>query len=390
MAKRDFYEVLAVPRTANSEEITRAFKKLALKYHPDRNPDDRKGAEERFKEAAEAYQVLRDPEKRAIYDRYGHEGLSGQPSPGFADVGFDQIVRQFFGDFDDFFGFESIFGNRSGRNARRGADIEYNLTIDLEEAVFGTKKVIEITRHEMCPHCRGTGCAPGTQPENCPTCRGTGAVQRTTGFFAIRTSCPRCRGQGKVIASPCKRCDGVGRAPRSIPVEIVIPAGVPNGATLRLSGQGELGDNNAPRGDLFCNIYVREHEFFERHGDDLICRMPITYTQAALGCNVEVPTLEGKKITLHIKAGTQNGDVYRLKSHGAPRLRSSGRGDQLVQVYVEVPKRLSPRQEQLLRELAKLEDVDVPPQRKSFLEKLKKYFTSGHRIEPSSKESAKN
>ena len=373
MAKRDYYEILGVPRDATQEEIKRAFKKLALKYHPDRNPDDRKGAEERFKEAAEAGQVLSAPEKRRLYDQFGHDGLAGQPTSGFPGGGVEDIIRQFFGgDVDDVFG--SLFGGHTGRGARRGADVECDLTLDLEEAVFGTKKAIEVTRHEMCPHCRGTGCAPGTEPTRCPTCNGYGEVQRSAGFFSVRSTCPRCRGAGQVSREPCNRCGGVGRAPKRIPVELSVPQGVPSGATLRVQGQGELGGNGAPRGDLFCNIHIREHEFFERHDDDLVCRVPVSYSQAALGTEVDVPTLGGKRATVRIRPGTQSGEVYRLKGLGVPHLRTSGRGDQLTEIYIEVPKKLSSQQEELLRKLAELEEANVTPQRKSFLEKLRKYF----------------
>jgi len=374
MAKKDYYEILGVPRNAGDGQIKSAFKKLALKYHPDRNRDDPKTAERRFKEAAEAYQVLSDQDKRRRYDRFGHEGLAGEQVGGFRGSGIEDIFQQVFGgDMGDLFG--GLFGG--GRRAvRRGADLEYDLQLDLEEAVFGTKKVIKIARHEMCPECRGTGCAAGTRPIRCPACDGQGMIQRSAGFFSMRSPCPSCHGQGEIIPHPCPHCNGAGRAAREIPVEVAVPQGVPSGATLRVAGQGELGDDGAPRGDLFCNIHVREHEFFERRDDHLLCRAPISYCQAALGAELDVPTLNGKRATIHVRPGTQSGDIFRLKSLGVPHLRSPGRGDQLVQVYIEVPKKLTPEHERLIRQLAELESRNVTPRRKSFLRKLKKYFSA--------------
>jgi len=373
MAKRDYYDILGVDRGSSPEDIKSAFKKLALKYHPDRNPDDKKAAEERFKEAAEAYEVLSNPEKRRRYDQFGHKGLQGDHVGGFTG-GFDDVFRQFIGgDVGGIFG--DLFGGGGRRSSRRGASIEYDLALTLEEAVFGKKQTITIARREMCPNCRGTGCEPGTHPERCPRCNGHGQISRSAGFFSVQTACPTCNGTGEVISSPCPRCNAMRRVPKKIPVEVSVPAGVPDGATLRVSGQGELGDNGSPRGDLFCNIHVKEHELFERHNDDLLCRVPLSYSQATLGCELDVPTLDGKTATVRIRKGTQSGDIHRLKGLGVPHLRTNGTGDQLVQVYVEVPKQLTPEQESLLREYAKLEEKNVSPQRKTFLDKLKKYFS---------------
>jgi len=371
MAKRDYYEVLGVKRDASPDEIKRTFKKLALKYHPDRNPDNRAEAEEQFKEIAEAYEVLGDADKRRRYNQFGHEGLRG--------TGF-----QHFSSFDDVLGadlFSSIFeelgffGFGGGRSRRRGYDLQYDLHVTLREACFGKTESIEVTRREPCKACRGTGARAGTQPRQCPMCGGMGKVQQRAGFFAISTPCPQCRGAGRVIDKPCPDCSGSGRVRTRVPIDIHIPPGVDDGVRLRVPGQGELGDDHRERGDLYGYIHVEPNEFFRRQGDDLVCRVPITYSQAVLGAEIDVPTVDGSTSKLRVPTGTQSGDVLTLRGLGVPRLNGRGRGDEHVVAIIEVPRKLSARQKELIRELAELEDRNVTPERKSFIDKLRDFFT---------------
>jgi len=372
MAKRDYYEILGVSRDAPPEEVRRAFKKLALKHHPDRNPDTRKEAEERFKEIAEAYEVLGDEEKRRRYDQFGHEGLKGTGFRHFTNV-------------DDIFGFDlfssifeemGLFGfGRGGTRRRRGYDVEHDLHLSLKEACFGTTETIEITRREPCEACGGSGARAGTSPRRCPTCAGFGQVEQRAGFFAVRTVCPRCRGRGQTIDKPCPECSGTGRAVRRVSIDVRIPQGIEDGVRLRVPGQGELGEDRVERGDLYCYVHVEPDELFKRQGDDLICRVPITYGQAALGAEIDVPTIDGKAAKLRVPPGTQSGEVLTLPGLGVPRLNGRGRGDEHVIAAIEVPKKLSARQRELLRELAELEEANVTPERKSFVEKLKDFFT---------------
>lgn len=347
--KRDYYDVLGVGRNADENEIKANYRKLALKYHPDRNPDE-KEAEERFKEAAEAYEVLRDPEKRNIYDNYGHEGLQGTGFSGFR--GFEDIFSSFGDIFDDFFAFGT--GRRSRTAARRGADLRYDLTISFMDAAFGVETEIEIEKLENCSTCEATGCEPGTYPEGCRQCGGTGQISRSQGFFSIRTTCPHCRGEGRTIPSPCSECRGTGQVEREKKVSVNIPGGVDTGSRLRLTGEGESGTRGGPPGDLYVFINVKPHDFFKRNNNDIICQIPISFVQAALGADIDVPTLNGEK-TLHIPKGTQPGEVFRFKREGIPYLRGHGKGDQIIQVLVKTPTALSKKQVTLLKEFAKLE-----------------------------------
>ena len=369
MANRDYYHVLGVGRDASPGDVKRAFKKLALQWHPDRNPDDREEAEGKFKEIAEAYEVLGDADKRQRYDRYGHEGLRGTGFHEFTSV-------------DDIFGFDlfaSIFEELGfggqGRRRRRGCDVQHDLVIGFKEACFGAVKTIELIRREPCAACGATGAQPGTSPRTCRTCGGYGQVEQRAGFFAVRTACPECRGRGQVIERPCSDCGGTGRAPKAVSIEVHVPAGIDDGVRLRVPDEGELGDDSRSRGDLYCYVRVELHPLFERHGDDLVCRVPITYSQAALGTDIEVPTIDGAATTLHVPAGTQSGEVISLRGKGVPRLRGRGRGDHHVVVNIVVPKKLSAREKELLRQMAELEDKHVAPERKSFLDKLKDFFT---------------
>ncbi|MBN2580496.1 MAG: molecular chaperone DnaJ [Pirellulales bacterium] len=370
--KRDFYEVLGVARNASQEEISAAYRKLALQYHPDRNPDDQ-DAVVRFKEAAEAFEVLGSAEKRSIYDRFGLAGLEGGGMPHFRDV---SDIFQAFGDilggslFGDFFG-----GGRSRRRVRRGADIHTEVELDLFEAASGTSKVIRFARHERCETCKGSGAQPGTQPETCRYCGGRGRVVQSTGVFTLQSTCPSCRGEGCVVRHPCGDCRGSGYAQRKVTRKVDIPRGVDHGARLRLGGEGEPSPDGGPPGDCYCLIRIAEHPLFHRDGKHLVCQVPIAYAQAALGATIDVPTLDGKE-ELTIPPGTQSGEVFTLPGRGMPELHSRHRGDLLVQVHVEVPKKLTAQHEELLRQLADVENTHVSPKRKSFFEKLKEYFQS--------------
>lgn len=347
--KRDYYEVLGVGRNATDEELKSAYRKLALKYHPDRNPGD-KDAEEKFKEAAEAYEVLRDREKRSLYDQYGHAGLEGSGFSGFG--GFEDIFSSFGDIFEEFFGFGGRGASRS--RPQRGADLRVDLSLTFQEAAFGTETEIEVTKRERCSTCRGSGCEPGHGPELCRACGGSGQLSRSQGFFTIRSTCHVCRGAGQVITHPCTRCRGSGQETVRKRVAVKIPAGVDNGSRLRLSGEGEAGGPGGPPGDLYVFIHVQPHEFFERRDNDLLCRVPISFVQAALGDTITVPTLNGTK-TLEIPKGTQPGDVFTLPGEGIPSLRTRRRGDLVVQVDIRTPTQLSKRQEELLREFARLD-----------------------------------
>jgi molecular chaperone DnaJ len=359
--KRDYYEVLGVGRHASDEELKSAYRKLALKYHPDRNPDD-KDAEEKFKEAAEAYEVLRDREKRGVYDQFGHAGLEGTGFSGFG--GFEDIFSSFGDIFEDFFSFGSR--GRSRSRVQRGADLRYDLTLSFMDAAFGTETEIEVSKLETCPDCGGNGCEPEHRPESCRQCGGSGQITRSQGFFTVRTSCPVCRGHGQVITHPCPKCRGNGQQQVSKRVAVKIPAGVDNGSRLRLSGEGEPGAHSGPPGDLYVFIHVQPHEFFERRDNDVICQVTLSFVQAALGDKISVPTLDGSK-TLEIPKGTQPGDVFSLHGEGIPSLRTRKRGDQIIQVMIKTPTNLSKKQEDLLREFAKLEKGKFSNKLKSML-----------------------
>ena len=359
--KRDYYEILGVERNASGDELKASYRKLALEFHPDRNPGD-KEAEENFKEAAEAYEVLRDPEKRAIYDQYGHQGLEGTGFSGFG--GFEDIFSSFSDIFEDFFGFGTR--RRSRSRVQRGADLRYDMRLSFMEAAFGTETTIDIEKMENCPACNGAGCEPGTQPETCRQCGGMGQVSRSQGFFTVRTTCPTCRGNGQTIPNPCSSCRGRGQVMDTKKVSVKIPAGVDNGSRLRLNGEGEAGMYGGPPGDLYVFIAVEPHEFFERNENDVICRIPISFVQAALGDKIEVPTLNGEK-TMEIPKGTQPGDVFYFHGEGIPSLRNGRRGDQIIQVNIKTPTHLSKKQEALLKEFAALESNKLSNKLKTIL-----------------------
>jgi len=364
MPPRDYYEVLGVPRNASDQEIKSAYRRLALKHHPDRNPSDAR-AEERFKEAAEAYGVLGDADKRRRYDAYGHAGLGGGAQ------GFDPTIFSDFSDIlGDFFGFGDAFGRRRG--PRRGADLRYNLDVSFEEAAFGMETQLRIPRAERCQACSGSGAAPGTQPVTCPTCRGAGQVTFQQGFFSVARTCSHCRGTGRIVAEPCKTCRGEGHVTAERTLQIRIPAGVDNGSQLRIGGEGEPGAQGGPSGDLYVVLRVADHAFFKRDGTHLVCEIPVGVAQAALGATIEVPTLDGGKAKLNVPDGTQSGTVLKLRGQGIPALGGRGRGDLHVLVRVVVPKHLNAEQRKLFEQLAKTLPVpDVKDKDKSLLDRMK-------------------
>jgi len=360
MVKRDYYEVLGVARNAAPEEIKKAYRQLALQHHPDRNKGD-KQAEEKFKEAAEAYEVLSDSEKRQLYDRFGHDGLRQTGFTGFRD--FDDIFSSFGDIFEEFFGFGGRGGGRS--RARRGVDLRYDLPIEFMDAVIGKETEIEVAHHDLCHHCGGLGTKGGTQPSVCTTCGGRGQVVRSQGFFSISTTCPTCQGSGTIITDPCDKCRGVGRVLINKTLSLRIPPGVETGSRLRLHGEGEPGEAGGPPGDLYVVLHVKPHETFRRQNDDVAVRVPITYSLAALGGEIEIPTLEGTD-KLEIPRGTQSGQEFHVSGKGMPRLRGRGRGDLIVIVGIETPRRLAKEEEELLRQLADLEGVKVAPKKRHF------------------------
>lgn len=365
--QRDYYEVLGVQRTASGDEIASAYRRLAIKNHPDKNPGDQE-AIDRFKEAAEAFEVLNDRDKRARYDRYGHAGLNGQfGAHHFTDV------EDIFSAFGDLFG--DLFGGRGRNQPRKGRDVRSDVTLTLKEAASGVTKTVEFHRHDRCEKCQGSGAAAGSRREVCSYCRGQGRVIQTAGIVRIQTTCPSCHGEGSVIKQPCSACRGSGQTLKKVTTDVVIPAGVDDGMRVRITGQGEPSPSGGPPGDCYCFISVLPHTLFERDGQHLICRVPITYAQAALGTELEVPTLEGRG-QLEIPPGTQSGQVFKLGGKGMPDPRRRGLGDLLVQVVIEVPTKLSKEEQALLRELAELEHKHVAPERKSFFAKLKEYFTT--------------
>ncbi len=366
--KRDYYEVLGVERSVTSDRLAAAYRKLAIKYHPDSNPED-ETAIQKFKEAAEAYEVLSDQQKRARYDQYGHAGVNGNSS-GFQDAG------DIFEAFGDMFGgtiFEDFFGGRSRSRVRRGADIRCDVTLALEEAATGVRKQVSLTRHERCKACHGSGAEPGSSPQVCERCRGQGQVVQATGILRVQTSCPQCRGSGRIITSPCHECDGSGALPRKVLLDVAIPAGVDDGMRVRLAQEGQASPDGGPPGDAYCFIHVRPHKIFKREGNDLALQVPLSYSQAVLGTDIEIPTLGGKK-SITVPKGTQSGEVFQLRGLGMPDPRSGMKGDLLVQTFVEIPKKVNAEQEGLLRQLAELEDEHVTPHRKSFFERVFDYF----------------
>lgn len=366
-AKRCYYEVLNVERSASQGEIATAYRSLAVKYHPDKNPGDQE-AIDRFKEASEAFEVLHDPDKRARYDRFGHAGVNGHSGSGhFSDV---EDIFSAFGDiFGDLFG-----GGRSRRSrVRKGRDVRCTVTLTLQEAAQGVRKSVEFQRHEPCDACEGSGASKGSTREKCSYCDGQGQVIQQAGIIRVQTACPACHGEGSSITSPCRSCRGSGQRLKTVQAEVQIPAGVDEGMQVRIAGQGEPSPNGGPPGDCYCFVSVLQHPLFEREGRHLICRIPITYSQAALGCTLEVPTLNGPS-SVEIPPGTQSGDVFRLEGEGLPDPRIVGLGDLLVQVNIEVPKKLTAEEERLLRELADIEHKNVAPERKGFFDKVKEYF----------------
>jgi len=363
--KRDFYEVLGVSRTCDDDDLKRAYRKLALKYHPDKNPDGE--AEERFKEVNQAYQILSDPQRRAQYDRLGHAAFEQGGGPGGFDFagGFDDIIGDLFG---DFFGTGRGRGGRS--RARRGADLQYQLEISFVEACQGCEKTLSIPRLARCEACGGKGAKPGTTPQTCPQCNGSGQMRFQQGFFSIAKTCGKCNGHGQIVTNPCVTCDGAGARRVTYTVNVKIPAGVDAGSRLKLRGEGEVGDNGGPSGDLYVVLDVEEHTIFTREGTDLVCEVPVSIAQAALGTEIEVPTLDGSA-KVKVPAGTQSGQMFRLRGRGVTDLAGYGKGDELVRIVVETPKKLTARQRELLEEFARIAGEDVHPMSKSFLDKVK-------------------
>lgn len=368
MSKRDYYEILSVSKTATDGEIKTSYRKLAVQYHPDKNPNNPE-AEEKFKEAAEAYSVLSDPQKRAAYDRFGHQGVGAGAGAGFDGAGFGNIEDIF-----DLFGFGDMFGGaRGGRrsSAQRGSDLRYDLEISLKEAADGKSETLRIPRLEKCEECEGQGAEKGTAPENCITCQGSGQVRYQQGFFSVMRTCANCAGKGKIIKNPCKNCRGAGRVEKEKTLEIKIPAGVETGSRLRVNGEGEGGAGGGQSGDLFVVIHVKEHELFERQGANLYASELISFAQAALGADIKVSTLDGEE-DLKIPAGTQTGTVFRLKGHGMPILGGRGKGDLFIAATVVTPKNLTKEQRKVLEQLAEIEDTEFKDE--SFMDKVRSIF----------------
>lgn len=372
MAKADYYELLGIPRNASVEEVKKAYRKLAVKYHPDKNPGD-KSAEEKFKEIGEAYEALSDPQKRAAYDQYGHAAFDSRSrgGGGFHDPA--DIFREVFGGgsgsiFEDLFG-----GRRDPTGPERGSDLRYDMEITFQEAAEGCEKEITVSKLENCETCQGSGAEKGSNTKSCSMCGGRGQVISARGIFSIAQTCPRCQGAGRTMDKPCKNCQGAGRKEKSSKIKLKIPAGVDTGARLRSSGNGEAGVRGGPSGDLYVVLHVKAHEIFQREGEDLLCEVPISFVQAALGAEIEVPTLDGRN-TIKIPAGTQTGTLFRLKGKGVKRLQGYGQGDLHVRVTVEIPTRLNAAQRAKLEEFGELCDENVNPQSKGFFEKARKIF----------------
>lgn len=372
---RDYYEILGVKKAASADEIKKAYRKQAMKYHPDRNQGDA-AAETKFKEATEAYEVLSDQQKRQAYDQFGHAGVgAGVGQGGFRKSHAYNDFQDIFGDFGDFF--DEIFGGGGGRRGgggrsrvSRGSDLQMEVDITLEEAFRGTDKEIEIPKHVGCETCGGSGCSPGSSPDMCSQCEGTGQIHMSQGFFSISRTCNRCGGVGKIIKNPCVQCHGSGRVQKRHKVKVKVPAGSMTGLKLKLTGEGESGANNGPSGDLYIVLVVRKHQIFEREGDHLICDLPISMTQAALGAEASVPSMDGK-LKFKIPVGTQTGKIFKMSGKGMPSLRGYGNGDLLVRVNVETPTKLNAEQKRLLEEFAKISGEESHPQTQSFFEKVK-------------------
>jgi len=367
--KRDYYEVLGVNKDASEEEIKKAYRKLAMKHHPDRNPDS-KDSEDKFKEAKEAYEVLSEAEKRRAYDAYGHAGIHPQMGDGGPNFGggFAEAFGDIFGD---------IFGGQRGRtNVYRGADLRYNLEVTLEQAARGTETKIRIPAMEECETCKGSGAKAGSQPKVCATCHGSGSVRLSQGFFSIQQGCPACHGTGKTISDPCNTCRGAGRVKRHKTLQVKIPAGIDEGDRIRLSGEGETGMNGGPPGDLYVVIHLAAHSVFQRDGDELQCEMPISFSQAALGGEIEIPTLDGHA-KVKVPPETQTGQVFRLRGKGIKGVRSTYPGDLLCEVVIETPVKLTDRQKELLREMEEINRRDGDrhsPRAKTFMDRMKEFF----------------
>lgn len=369
---RDYYEILGVARDATGEQIKIAYRKLAIECHPDRCPDDPE-AEERFKQAAEAYDVLNDPEKRHRYDMFGHEGLRGVGARTFSSY------EDIFSAFGDIFGsglgsiFGDFFGAGTASRHTRGTSLRCQVSINFEEAADGVEKTILLRRAERCETCSGSGAKPGTSPRGCPACGGRGEVTRSQGFFAVRSTCPQCKGRGEVIDAPCPKCKGTGLTNQEHEIVVRIPPGIEDGTRLRIPGEGEPGERGGPHGDLYCFISVEAHPFFERRGDDLLLEVPVSYSQAALGSHIEVPTLHGLR-SMKVPAGTQSGTILRLRSGGFPNVHGYGQGDQLVRIAVEVPKKVSREHQKLIKKLDDFDGKHTSPQKVQYAKKLKEYY----------------
>src|SRR4051812_2527555 len=372
--KRDYYEVLGVERSATSEEIKRSYRKLAVQFHPDKNPDD-PGAEEKFKEIGEAYDVLMDGDKRAAYDRFGHVAFS--QGTGFRGGGFHDpfdIFREVFGGGGGGI-FESFFGGGGGstEDSQRGSDLRYDMQITLEEAAVGAEKEIEVRKLDTCGKCTGSGAEPGSRTISCPSCGGRGQVISARGFFQVSQTCPRCRGMGEILEKPCPQCKGEGRVEKPTRIKLTIPPGIATGSRLRSSGNGEAGIRGGPHGDLYVVIHIKEHKVFQRDGDDLYCEVPIAFATAALGGDMAVPTLHGKA-NLKVPAGTQTGQMFKFKGKGIPNINGRGHGDLLVRVLVEVPTKLNAQQRQKLEEFANLCGEENAPLHRGFFDRAKEFF----------------
>jgi molecular chaperone DnaJ len=378
VSKRDYYEILGVSRTATEPEIKSSYRKLALQYHPDRNPGD-KAAEDKFKEAAEAYAVLADTDKRHMYDRFGHAGLGGAATGGFDPTvftGFEDIL----GGLGDIFGFGDAFGGRRRPGgAQRGADLRYDLEISFEEAATGTETTIQIPRNEACETCSGSGAAPGSKPTTCPQCQGRGQLRYQQGFFTVARTCGQCRGTGSVIAKPCTTCKGMGRVPKERKLTVKIPAGIATGQRMRISGEGEGGAAGGPAGDLYVVVHVQDHPFWQRDGNDLYCEIPVNFPTLALGGEINIPTLDGHE-AFKIPEGTQSGSAFRLRGRGMPDVGGRGRGDLVVTVKVMTPKKLTKEQKKLLEQLQgllpkeKFEPTPVDQEDKGLFDRVKDIF----------------
>jgi molecular chaperone DnaJ len=378
--RRDYYEILGVARTADGEEVKRAYRRLAMKYHPDRTTENKAEAEAKFKECAEAYEVLSDEAKRKRYDQFGHAGVAGMGQHDFNHMDVGDIFSMFDDIFGGLGGFGGQRGGRGGGGARaranqRGFDLETQIELSLTEVANGAEREIQFEKQDTCETCKGSGAKPGSSPVVCVQCGGQGRIaqQGFGGMFRMVTTCPNCRGKGTVVRDHCPSCGGTGRQLRHRVVTVKIPAGVHEGQAVRIAGEGEPGENGGPPGDLHCYIAIKPHPIFTRHNNDLVCQVPISFTQAALGAKIDVPTLKGSE-SLDVPAGTQHGEVFKLKGKGLPDLRSYRSGDELVQILIEIPKKLTEKQKHLLRDFAATEDGSAMPQRRGFMDKLKEMF----------------